>query len=242
MTRRPFPIALVVGTLLLAVSLVMHAFPNLLHPILQFFPVSITGVINPPADDSAAQIATLQAEIITLSEENVFLRRDSLIVGDASYPKLLARVLYSDPDPARHAIRIALPHDHSVVSGAIVVAPGNTVIGTVERIGARSADILLIDDPTSTIAAQIGEVDGLLQGLGRGLLTMQFIPINDIPRVGDQISTSASGGRAPEGLLLGIIASVQSDPGNPFVDISVMPAVPLTQLKTVAILLGSDLL
>jgi len=220
----------------------MHAFPNLLNPILQFFPASITGAVTTATDDSAAQMATLQAEIATLSEENVFLRRDSLIVGDASYPKLLARVLYSDPDPARHALRIALPNDHAVAVGALVVAPGNIVIGTVERIGARSADILLIDDSASTITAQIGGVNGLLQGQGRGLLAMQFIPLSDIPRVGDQVSTSASGGRAPEGLLLGIVASVQSDPGDPLVDISVIPAVPLTKLKTVAILLGSDLL
>lgn len=238
--RRSFPFSLVLTTLVFVGVFVFHAFPQISDPVLEYF----GRIDNLAAEDDSAgvQIAELEARIDALEEENAFFRRDRSISGDAAYPKLLARVLYYDPDPARSGFRIALPEGHSVVAGAPVVAPGNILIGTIERVGARSADVLLIDDPMSRIAARVGVTDGLLLGASDGEMLMQFVPATSVPSAGDAIVTSANEGAMPEGLVAGVVESVVSDPGNPFVDIEALPAVPLRNLTTVAVLLGNELL
>ena len=238
--QRPFPFSLLLTTLVFVGVFAFHAFPVISDPILEYF--GRMEDLGAEDDSAGVQIAELEARIDALEKENVFLRRDVSISGDAAYPKLLARVLYYDSDPARSGFRIALPEGHSVAIGAPVVAPGNILIGTIERVGARSADVLLIDDPLSRIAARIEDTDGLLKGSGRGEMLMQFVPATSVPSAGDAIVTSANEGAMPEGLVAGVVGSVVSDPGNPFVDIEALPAVPLRNLTTVAVLLGNELL
>ena len=239
MNRRPFPFAFLATAILLAASLVLHIFPGAYDPILNYAGIGDV-LLLPDTNTETEDIAQLTAQLDALEAENRFLRRDQLVAGDTAYPKILARILYADPDPARSALRIALPEGHTIAEGAPVVAPGNILIGVIERVGSRSADVLLLDDPASKIAAQINEIDGLLQGSGQGQLTMQFVPASDIPRKGDVITATDGADGIPEGLFIGTVTTVVSDPGNPFVEINAVSGIILQNLEAVAVLLGSE--
>jgi rod shape-determining protein MreC len=186
--------------------------------------------------DAATHIIELEAQLAQLREENTALKRDLQVRGDTAPPRALGRVLFYDPDPARHALRMTLPADHGVSAGDGVLAPGGILIGRVERATARSAEVLLLSDPASEVGVRIGQTDGLLVGRGDGLLAVTLIPAADAPGEGDVVVTNGDDARIPAGIPVGSVATAEEAEGDPFARLGVLPAAPLSALNTLTVI------
>lgn len=108
-----------------------------------------------------AQNASLQAEVLRREQaqiENVSLRQQLQIEQAQPWRLLGAEVTVRSPDAGRRVITIARGSNDGVQVGMAVIgqSPGGpaALVGIVEAVGPRSADVLLITDFGSQISAR----------------------------------------------------------------------------------------
>jgi len=118
----------------------------------------------------------------------------------------------------------------------VVTARGLT--GHIHAVGTNWAKVLLIIDPSSSVAAlaQSSRAPGVVSGhLGQELF-MNYIPQEQQISVGDVILTSGMGGNYPKSLLIGQVTEVQQRDIDTFQRAIVWPSVAFTQLETVLVI------
>lgn len=111
------------------------------------------------------------------------------------------------------------------------------IIGRVIECGSESSKVLLISDPQSSVSAvdtRIGE-EGLLQGHGSALVTLEYIDQSADIQPGDQIVTSGLGGVFPAGLSVGRVTKVMTSQSG-FKRADVRPTVSLGSIREVLVL------
>jgi rod shape-determining protein MreC len=119
------------------------------------------------------------------------------------------------------------------------VVSASGVVGKVAEVGKDKAKVLLVTDPSFSVAAlaqrsrEIGLVSGTLQGLCR----MRYLPAGADLQVGDLVITSQFSSSFPEGLLIGEIVTVKYRPHDEMLETTIQPSVPLSQVEEVLIIL-----
>jgi len=146
-------------------------------------------------------------------------------------------------------------HDGLRPGDPVLVADG--LVGRVDRVTERMADVLLISDPNSRIACELDPppvgmdaVRGLLCGggghaAGPGALTLlyvmdplrlRFIKRDAEPAPRSRVVTSGLGGVFPRGLPVGFILDSTAEPNSLYREADVMPAADLDALEIVFVL------
>lgn len=141
----------------------------------------------------------------------------------------------------------------------VLVADG--LVGRVDRVTSRMADVLLISDPNSRIACELDPppagldaVRGLVCGsggraAGEGALALlyvmdplrlRFLKRDAEPAPRTRVVTSGLGGVFPRGLPVGFILSSTAEPNSLYREAEVMPAADLETLDIVFVLTRSD--
>lgn len=111
-------------------------------------------------------------------------------------------------------------------------------MGHIHKVGANWAKVLLIIDPSSSVAAlvQSSRAPGLVSGrLGQDLV-MDYIPQEETVSVGDVILTSGMSGNYPKELLIGQVLEVEQRDIDPFQRAIVRPSVSFEKLETVLVI------
>jgi rod shape-determining protein MreC len=118
----------------------------------------------------------------------------------------------------------------------VVAAEG--AVGRIIRVAPRQSRVLLITDASSAVAALVQEsrARGTCRGRGDGL-TLEFALSREEIAVGDRVVTSGTGGIFPKGLVLGTVAAVNPSDYGMFQTVAVTPAVNLSRLEEVLVLL-----
>lgn len=237
----------VVYVILLAVSLLLMAFSSA-GPLVElqrgigfaFKPIqsSLTGVARGVSSfvDAIGSIDQLRARNQQLELENQQLKADSQRVGEVereneqltallqlrsglSYKTVAAQVIGRDSSEFRRVVSIDAGTDQGVQKGDVVIAAGGALAGRVTDAGTNYANVLLINDTSSTVIGQdqadaaTGEVVGQLIDT----LVMQDIDSTARLKIGEEVVTAgielASGVRSPfpKGLLIGQIVDVSRD-------------------------------
>lgn len=111
------------------------------------------------------------------------------------------------------------------------------IMGQVIEAGPYTSWIMFITDPRSAVPVQIRRtgIRAMLIGNGNQLKLINITQTKDI-QVGDELVTSGLGGRYPFGYPVGTVAAIQNDPGEPFADITILPAAHLNQSRLVLLL------
>ena len=112
------------------------------------------------------------------------------------------------------------------------------LVGHIHKVGANWAKVLLIIDPSSSVAAlvQSSRAPGLVSGrLGQDLV-MDYIPQEETVSVGDVILTSGMSGNYPKSLLIGQVLEVEQRDIDPFQRAIVRPSVNFEKLETVLVI------
>ena len=114
-----------------------------------------------------------------------------------------------------------------------VVSGGAGLVGRVAQVGPRTAEVQLLTDPDSAVAAlfQTSRVTGLVVGQPDGTLRMEYIPQEENVDVGDIVLTSGLGGVLPKGLVIGQVTEVLQMDYALFQSAVVRPAIDLSRLE-----------
>ena len=213
---------------------------------------SYLSLIDVKQDNKRLQqrLAVVEAENSKLSElaaENNRLRA-LLKVSENEELKVIVpatAVLAYDPTNWSKKITIDSGSDSGVEVGHAVIS-GNGVVGQVIAVNAKTAQVLLLTDPSSGVDAlvQRSRTRAVLDGTGGNRCRLMFSSTSDDLRNGDRIITSGLDGVFPKGLSLGVAIHIGSDEesekGMLFrSNVWVQPSVDFNRLETVMVVSAS---
>mgnify|MGYP003378578911 CR=1 FL=1 len=170
-----------------------------------------TNVPN-PANSSAleAELAQLREEVSRLKTENIEveqlkleltrLRQQASIEEEQPWKLLGTDISAFSPDAGRRVALIGIGSEGGVKPGMAVIAKEGAnpaaLIGVVEDVGPRSANVLLITDFSSVVSAQIYRSDHIISGVIQGQwqrgsrILLEEIPRDELLEVGDVVVTA----------------------------------------------------
>ena len=147
------------------------------------------------------------------------------------------RVIGSEPNNLLAVLIIDVGKRHGIAKGMPVITERG-LAGHILAVGTNWSKVLLIIDPSSSVAAmtQSARAPGVVSGrLGQDL-QMEYIPQQDLISVGDVVLTSGMGGRYPQGLVIGQITEIQQRDVDAFQQATVHPSASFGKLETVLVL------
>ena len=165
------------------------------------------------------QSALIQ-EVTSLREENRQLRALLSIQQLKGYHWHAAKVQGRSPDKMSQRLILLV---HQARSDDVVVS-SDGVVGLVDQTKTGSAVVRTILD--ASIAVPVTLPNRPLAALVRGegdRLTVDFVPIDQAPAVGDVLQTSGAGGVFPPGLPVARITRVTPVPGQIFAHVDAVP-------------------
>jgi rod shape-determining protein MreC len=210
-----------------------------------------------------ARVDELQAQVDALTVENVRLREyeaevqqlRALLNFASEYPisaplgaDVIGReacdtfpcgeVVGTEPNPYLRYITINVGALQGVKIGMPAVSGGAVLVGRIAQVGPRTAKVVLLTDPDSSVAAllQASRVTGLVVGQPDGTLRMEYLPQEEDIDVGDIVLTSGLGGVMPKELVIGQVTEVQKLESALFQTAVVRPAVDLSRLEWVLVI------
>jgi rod shape-determining protein MreC len=168
----------------------------------------------------AAEITRLLGEVRelrALERENEQLRQALGFATRAQRDLIPAEVIARSRDGWWQTLRINKGSEHGVAADQAVISVDG-LVGRIASVSSRTADVLLISDPTCRIGGQILRTGSFGLVAGRGpqwdgavVCRMEFINKNVPIRPGDEVITSGLGGVFPRGLLIGYVDRVATD-------------------------------
>jgi rod shape-determining protein MreC len=183
------------------------------------------------------QLTNARAQIQQLSEQAAETRRLRELLEFKShlpFQTVAAEIIATSPGDASHAIFIDKGEINGVAADAAVITPLG-VVGKVISVFPRTAQVLLITDASSGVAAALSQsrVQGIVKGSGQNSSELQYI-MKDIPvAAGETVLTSGLDQVYPKGLVIGTI--VQVSDGNIYRIIKIKPAAELDRLEDVLV-------
>lgn len=189
------------------------------------------------------QNGKLKGDLVWMEElkrENA--RLDKLLkLKERSYQSIAANVIGRDLSNWNAAVLIDKGSRDGVGVGMPVV-DASGIVGKVVEVVQNRAKIILISDPSFSIAATVSrsrEV-GLVSGTLTGQCRMRYLSSDADVRIGDDIVASKLSSSFPYGLLIGTVTEVESSPGSPFPTCLIKPAAPLSQIEEVIVIVRSS--
>ncbi len=199
-------------------------------------------------------IGDLALENRALSEEIVYLRgemrmareleRDNQMLRDSlefvrRVPNRLisCEVIGRDGTGWWQTVRLDKGASSGVTEGRAVITPDG-LIGRTVSVSARTADVLLLSDPSCKVSVRLARsgVFGVIAGLGikpggQPACRLDYLLRDADVQEGDEIVTSGMGGLFPKGLIVGRVQRVELDEGGLYQTAWVESTVPLGQLE-----------
>ena len=188
-----------------------------------------------------AQVNTLKARLVNMDEamrENTRLTRILEFKRRSIFSSVGANVIGRDPTNWNSMIIIDKGTKDKITVGLPVVSALG-VVGKVAEVSAEMSKVILLTDPSFSVVAvaersrEVGLVSGTLQGMCR----MRYIDAQVPLEMGDQVMTSRLSSSFPEGLLIGEVVSVNTATNGKTLDGIIKPAVSLSQLEEVLVVI-----
>lgn len=195
---------------------------------------------------------TLRADIARLSAENEKLKSDNARLSEverenealrkqlgfrerSNFTLVPAFVIGFDPNSFNEFMTIDQGSSEGIAEGNAVISDSGALVGRVQSVTGKSAQVLLINDPKSVLDAEVqsSRATGVVTG-DHGLgLTMSKILQEATVVAGDQIITAGLGGTIPKGLLIGEVKDVHPAANELFQEARILPIVNFRDLEIV---------
>ena len=253
-------VGVLVGQLMLLSAQVRSEDRN--YSVLEASMLRLVAPFVPAVDGSAAAVSSLRGRFETrkaLREDNEKLRgeleamrRDrvetfgleqklELLSKAASYaqssgsPPRVADVVLLDYGSWQQTLMLYVG-DQGVERQQPVVTDAG-LVGRVVVAAGRYAKVQMITDRSASVGAMIERTrrQGIVRGGERSFLGMDFVPLQEVVKVGDRVLTAGIDGVYPRGIPVGTVVSVRPG-GELFHRISLVPAVDLGRLDQVFLL------
>lgn len=193
------------------------------------------------AKQCRASVAELTAELNALKEVKAENQRLHAMLNYAEatpQQEVMARVIGVNPSPQFQSLRIDRGERDGLRPGMPVMTPDG-VVGQVVRVVGNSSDVMVLTDPSSSIAGVLQRTRARATVTGTGdlrRLTLDFVRREDDAAPGDIIVTAGTDGIFPRGLPLGRVASVQRPNVGLFLLGQVTPAVDVRKVEEVLVI------
>lgn len=183
------------------------------------------------------------AELKTLREENEKLRRYLDFFEEKEHDHVLADIVsqeaFVNPQEENPHIVINKGENDGVKKGYLVVNEQGVVVGKVSSVGPASAELILVTNSESRLAASVQNSDrtsGVVEGSLGLTMEMNFIPQSEEVNVDDLVTTSGLEKDIPRGLAIGKVAEVEGSRNRVWQRATVEPLVDLDELTVVSVL------
>jgi rod shape-determining protein MreC len=168
------------------------------------------------------------------------LLKASSIVGEVA---MRAQLLGESPDPFAKRLLINKGNKDGVFIGQPVV-DAYGLMGQVVEVEPLTSWVLLITDPLHATPVQVNRngMRAIAAGTPDSLhqLTLENVPTNADIQVGDVLVTSGLDQRLPPGYPVGIVRSIDKDPGQSFASVYVAPTAQLDRSSNLLLLFSSS--
>lgn len=194
--------------------------------------------------DDRAQLAQEVAHVETLREENALLREELGFLERSKTQAVSASILAKSISHSVSRFVVDVGTDQGVELGAAVVSGEGMYVGKVAEVGKRSATISALTDPTHSVAVSLlneSRTIGVASGSIGDLLTIDFIPTDEVIQENDLVVTSGLEDLIPSGLIVGVVNTTSQGSGSPFQQAVVEPLTDVRRLSHVLILLSPNL-
>jgi rod shape-determining protein MreC len=162
---------------------------------------------------------------------------------------LAARVIAASTSPFFRVVRIRIDRGEHEVAPDMPVVTSAGLVGRIKHVYGAHADVVLLSDPDSAVDVVISSTGGrgVLKGLGRDdsyACKIEWLERSGDPggkgavHVGDKVVTSGLGGAFPAGITVGTVSAVRTNDYKMFQAVEVEPAVELSHLRAVMVLLA----
>jgi rod shape-determining protein MreC len=193
----------------------------------------------------------LRKEVATLREQNADLNR-----VEAENSTMRAQLKYAQANPQfslmpasviakdLHGLDDYVEIDRGSLDGLqpqlTVVSPDGYLVGRILRLTEHRARVLIITNPSSSVAAIISSPDGqpedVVDGQVHGKLVMRNIPQTAKVKVGDDVLTSGLGANFPKGIKIGQLATLTNSDIQLFQQAAVAPYCDFGRLSDVEVI------
>jgi rod shape-determining protein MreC len=197
------------------------------------------------------RLAQLQGAVVnarTAENENAILRRQVDYHGPASlaqFRRVSAGVITNPQNALGESVTILAGSNAGVRKGDVVITPDG-LVGTVAKTTGSESRVTLITDElssvTATDVAHPGSVGLVTSGSGGDVLSFDYVPKQDVVQAGDTIITSGTPAKAtlgslyPHGIIIGTVTSESDNDVDVFKNIQIQPAVDLSSIRAVMVL------
>lgn len=214
----------------------------------------VNGVLTVPfrathdRDTLQAAVASLQQDLAVCRiqyADSVALAQIDRITSERADVRLIpARVIGISPDPDHSLVIMNRGEVDGVRPGSGIIAEEGVFVGKVVSVTAFTSAIRLPIDSGSKIIATFASTTpsrGIVEGQFQIGLRMNLIPNTQEVEVGTPVVTSGLEPGIPEGLLIGRIRDIQSQPTDLFKSASLEPAIDYTNLRLVSVVMKKKL-
>jgi rod shape-determining protein MreC len=214
----------------------------------------VHGLVNAKSENKKlhSQVASLQREVInakTAESQNAVLRRELNYHGPPStrdFVQVHAEVMVNPQNALGESVVVSAGSSAGIRTGDVVVTPDG-LVGTVARTTGGSSLVRLITDEQSAVTAtdvtHPASVGLISSGSGSSVLSFDLVPKTEVVNTGDTIITSGTLPKSqdlpslyPRGIVVGTVTSESDNDVNPNKNILVQPAVDLSSLQSVVVL------
>lgn len=188
------------------------------------------------------EIDVLRTRLSRMEEmrlENERLRELLDLRRTSDHRLLAARVIGRSADRWAFTLIIDKGERSGISRGMGVITRGGFV-GRISNARSAVSKVLLISDPSLGISAmsQRSRQEGLISGTLGDMLIMRYLPDEPDIRAGDSIITSGLANIYPKGLSVGTVVEVNRDPSGLSYHALVKPAVDLSTIEEVLVILS----
>jgi len=154
------------------------------------------------------------------------------------YRRLTASVIGRDTSPAFRSIIIDKGTEDGVIVG-MPVESARGLVGRVFRTTGSSAQVVLITDSASFVAARLGSsrATGILKGGGvGGSMSIDWVDLKHQIEIGEVVLTSGLGGKFPQDMVIGRVSEVERREAELFQRAIIQPAVDFDAIEIVFVI------
>jgi rod shape-determining protein MreC len=205
--------------------------------------ISLVGV-GKENRDLRESVRQLNGRVVASQDamlENERLKKLLALKSAIRLPAVAASVIGAESVPWYRTILIDRGQVDGIADGMPVVATAG-VVGRVVKAAPGSSRVLLLTDHASAIAAMVqrSRARGVLKGQGGNLCSLEFTVREDDVKVGDIVTASGVGGVFQKGTVIGEVTMVRKGEYGMFQTIDVRPAVNISHLEEVLVLLRQE--
>ncbi|NKE70442.1 rod shape-determining protein MreC [Candidatus Manganitrophus noduliformans] len=190
------------------------------------------------------EIGRLRGENNLLEEEGALAERLQAILDykqSAPFNLIVASVIGREPSHWYQTVIVNKGEAEGVKVDMGVITPEG-VVGKVIKTGPRHAQVLLMTDRNSAVAAIVQRTrdEGIVQGIEEGAVRLKYLPHFSEVVVGDVLVTSGLEGSFAKGLKIGEIEKVEKREHELFLQVKVTPQINFSNLEEVLIITSTD--